>query len=177
MYHQVWIYLKIFWWHLNSPNWNKYWYYIIFNAPVWKLAVFPLINQSIKTRIHQYRKQVLIIIKCFVCYSTSLPSRNLYQIQRNIEVPVKHRWWNVFQKLKAVNYFRKTCHHRCLTGYQSHSKNNPGNIYLFVVNNRNTGKRSEICSKLKTKTSERCQWSFEHISHLFLVFLLLTLSK
>ena len=53
------------------------------------------------------------------------------------------------------------------------------------VNNRNTRERCEICSKLKTKTPERRQWrrscvfilNFEHILHLFLVFLLLTLNK
>ena len=28
----------------------------------------------------------------------------------------------------------------------------PANLYLFKFNNRNTGKRCEICSKLKTKT-------------------------
>ena len=30
----------------------------------------------------------------------------------------------------------------------------PGNIYLFKVNNRNTRKRCEICSKLVIKTPE-----------------------
>ena len=57
---------------------------------------------------------------------------------------------------------------------------------LTKVSNRNTrGKRYEICSKLSIKTPERRQWhrsgvfivNFEHISHLVLVFLLLTLSK
>ena len=43
-------------------------------------------------------------------------------------------------------------------------------IYLFKVRNRNTRKRSEICLKL-IKTPE------QRISHHFLVFLLLTLSK
>ena len=46
-------------------------------------------------------------------------------------------------------------------------------------------KRCEICSKLTIKTPERRQWrrsgvfivNFEHISHLFLVFLFLTLNK
>ena len=33
----------------------------------------------------------------------------------------------------------------------------PTNIYLFKVNNRNTRKRCEICSKLTTKTPERRQ--------------------
>ena len=35
--------------------------------------------------------------------------------------------------------------------------NNPANIYLFKVNNRNTRKRYEICSKLTIKTPERRQ--------------------
>ena len=55
---------------------------------------------------------------------------------------------------------------------------------MFKVNNRNTRTRSEICSKLTIKIPERRHWrrsgvfvNFEHISHLVLVFLLLTLSK
>ena len=84
---------------------------------------------------------------------------------------------------------------------------------MFKVNNRNTRKRYEICSKLIIKTAERsltCSRSiikalekgeifskltrktpelrqgrfavffiikFEHISYLFLVFILLTLNK
>ena len=61
----------------------------------------------------------------------------------------------------------------------------PFNIYLFKINNRNIGKRCEICSKLTIKALERGHWrrsgvfivNFEHISHLFLVFLLLILNK
>ena len=53
--------------------------------------------------------------------------------------------------------------------------------YLFKINNRNTRKGWEICSKLTLKTPERRRWrcsgvfivNFEHISHLFLMFLLL----
>ena len=59
------------------------------------------------------------------------------------------------------------------------------NIYLFKVNNRNTRKRCEIFSKFTIKTPERRQRlrsgvfivNFENISHIFLVFLLLTLNK
>ena len=55
------------------------------------------------------------------------------------------------------------------------------NIYLFKMNNRNTKKRCEICSTLTMKTPERRHWprsgvfivNFEHILHLFLMFLLL----
>ena len=60
----------------------------------------------------------------------------------------------------------------------------PAGNYMFKVNNRNTRKRREICSKLAIKTSERWNWrrsgviifNFEHILHLVLLFLLLTLS-
>ena len=57
-------------------------------------------------------------------------------------------------------------------------------IYLLKVNNRNTRTRCEIFSKLTKKIPERHHWhrsgifivNFEHISHLVLVFLLLTLN-
>ena len=61
----------------------------------------------------------------------------------------------------------------------------PIGIYLFKVNNRNTRARCIICSKLAIKTPEPRNWrrsgffivKFEHISHLVLVFLLLTLRR
>ena len=57
----------------------------------------------------------------------------------------------------------------------------PVAIYMFKVNKRNTRTRCKIRSKIAIKTPE---WSrsgvfivnFEHISHLDLVFLLLTLN-
>ena len=60
----------------------------------------------------------------------------------------------------------------------------PAGICLIKVNNRNTRKTCEICSKLTIKTPERCQWryfgvfivSFEHMSHLALVSVLFTLN-
>ena len=61
----------------------------------------------------------------------------------------------------------------------------PANSYLFKVNNRNIRKRYEIYPKLTIKRpkqphwyhSDACTVNFEYISHLFLVFLLLTLNK
>ena len=50
----------------------------------------------------------------------------------------------------------------------------PTGIYLCKVNNRNTRTRCEICSKLTIKIFFVA--NFEHISHLVLVFLLLTLN-
>ena len=57
--------------------------------------------------------------------------------------------------------------------------------YLLKVNNINTGTRWEICSKLTINTPERRHRhlsdvfivNFEHISHLVLVLILLTLSR
>ena len=60
----------------------------------------------------------------------------------------------------------------------------PTGNYMLKVNNRNTRTRCEICSELIIKIPERRQWlrfgifivNFEHIPHLVLVLLLLTLS-
>ena len=62
---------------------------------------------------------------------------------------------------------------------------NPAGNYMFKADNRNTRARCEICSKLTIKTPEQRHWrrsgvfivNFEHISHLALVFLLLTLNR
>ena len=61
----------------------------------------------------------------------------------------------------------------------------PTGNYMFTVNNRNAKTRCGICSKLTIKTPERRNWNrpgvfivdSEHISHLALLFLLLTLSR
>ena len=56
---------------------------------------------------------------------------------------------------------------------------------LFKVSKGNTKSISEICAKLTIKTPEWCQWrcctvfivNFEHISHIVLVFPLVTMKK
>ena len=55
----------------------------------------------------------------------------------------------------------------------------PANIYLLKVSIIDTRKRWEIWSKLTIKTPDHGVFivNFEHISYLFLVFLLLTLNK
>ena len=53
-------------------------------------------------------------------------------------------------------------------------KNSSTNVYLFTVNNSNTRKRCEICSKLTIKSPQRCSTvfivKFEHVSYLFTPF-------
>ena len=53
---------------------------------------------------------------------------------------------------------------------------NQAGIYLLKVSKRNTRTMCEICSKLTIKIPERRIYNFEYISHLILVFLLLTLN-
>ena len=58
----------------------------------------------------------------------------------------------------------------------------PAYKYILKVNNTKARRKWEICSKLTIKTPERLHWSrpgafnvnSEHISHLFLVLLVLT---
>ena len=76
-----------------------------------------------------------------------------------------------------------------VTNKHAHSKHCqtsmiPAGIYSLKVNNRNNRTGCEICSKLTVKTPERRHWhrsgvfvNFKHISHLVLVFLLLTCSR
>ena len=76
-------------------------------------------------------------------------------------------------------------HFEKLSFFSGGSLFKPVGNFMFKVNNTNTRTRCEICSKLITKTPERCQWchygvfivNFEHMSHLVLVFLLLTLNR
>ena len=70
------------------------------------------------------------------------------------------------QKSVGHMLMRETCHI-------------PAVNYMFKVNNKNTRTKCEICSKLTIDTSRRSGVfivNFEHVSHLFLVFLLLTLN-
>ena len=82
------------------------------------------------------------------------------------------------------NYEFQTLHLRCLTECRLRGWCNlvlfmfllslkcPAGNYIFKVNNRNTRTMREICSKLTIFIV-----NFEYISHLVLVFLLLTLSR
>ena len=66
--------------------------------------------------------------------------------------------------------FRQSC---------SHVLKIPAKICMFKVDNRNTRKKSEICSELTIKTPKRSVvfiFNFEHILHLFLEFLLSTVN-
>ena len=83
-----------------------------------------------------------------------------------------------------LKFFRNTRHYMVKELIHLKPLSQPAFIYLLKVDNRNTRTRCEICSKLTIKIPERRQWrrsgvfivNFEHISHLIVVFLLLTLN-
>ena len=80
-------------------------------------------------------------------------------------------WYNTFRKNVTIST-------------SSTNAEFPAGNYIFKINNKNTRTRCEICSNLTLNTPERRKWrrsgvfivNFEHISHLVLVFLLLTLN-
>ena len=67
----------------------------------------------------------------------------------------------------------------------NHFQYNRAGNYMLKVKSRNTRTRCETCSKLTIKIPERRHWrrsrifivNFEHVSHLVLMFLLLTSSR
>ena len=88
------------------------------------------------------------------------PSLSFHQIPSNKRKEIRQEW---LRRIKRI----------------------PAGIYVLKVSNNNTRTRCEICSKLRIKGPERRHWrrsgvfilNFEHIPHLVLVFLLLTLNR
>ena len=108
-----------------------------------------------------------------------------------------YKWYQIVQSvtyvitsLLCVIKSCKALHHQRFLGiigmeqWRKNGFNNSANIYLLKVDNRDIT-RFAIHWKLAIKTPERGHWhrsgffivNFEHISHLFLVFLWLTLNK
>ena len=92
----------------------------------------------------------------------------------SIDIKVQYGFLGSFWFLARFRY----------SGYSEHLGTLPAGICLLKVNNKNTKTRYEICSKLTIKIREQHQWhhsgifivNFEHISHLVLVLLLLSLN-
>ena len=79
------------------------------------------------------------------------------------------KYYHSSSLVSSLVLFRPKVNQRFLTLYAQPVYT--GGIYLLKVNDKNTRKRSEICSKLTIKTPERRQWrrsgifivNFEHI--------------
>ena len=88
-------------------------------------------------------------------------------------------------RFALLSYYRRNICEKSTTNILEQGPGTfPANIYLFKVNNSNTKKRGEKCPKFTRKALEESYWhrssvfivNFEHISYLFLMPLLLTLS-
>ena len=91
-----------------------------------------------------------------------------------------------FEKLLGVTFDNRFIFNYHISNiWKTFCNKHPVSIYIFKVNNRNTRTRCDISSKLTIKTPERHHWrrssvfivNFDCISHLVLVFLLLTLRR
>ena len=115
----------------------------------------------------------------------------ILSLKKNVEcLLLRQKWKNVPNRLEQW-FKRRTWLEEQLLVYKiwignASILNMPGSTEILPnVGNRDTRKRCGICSKLTMKTQERCHWgrfrafivNFEHISHLFLFFLLLTFYK
>ena len=93
-------------------------------------------------------------------------------IRKNFSVSFEFIW--IFQK----HYLFPSAIYLLTTKKFAKIEVSGANFYSFKVNNRSTGKRCEICSKLTVKTPERHRWrrsgvsiiNFEHILILFYCF-------
>ena len=98
----------------------------------------------------------LLFAFCCCCFSAAL--------NKSIILPFYCIFWNLvyFLLLSTLKLSQ-------ISNVLSLMRTTPAGNYMLKVNNRKTRTKSEICSKLIV--------NFEHISHLVLVFLLLTLSR
>ena len=119
-------------------------------------------------RCHWHRFGIFIVN--FDNFFTPFPNVSIVDIEH------KFVCWKVYytqKSLQALSIKANKC------SYALSQNKFTAYIYLFKVNNRKTRRRCEICSKLTIKIEERRQWgrfgvfivNFEHITHLFLVFL------
>ena len=118
-----------------------------------------------------------------------------FQILIKRKIPGQKKYFPSFQK-NFPWFSRFPRSHSEIPGFSRSARNPVGkhdifswfflaNIYLFKFNDRNIRKRCNIWSKLTLKTPDRCLWrrsrvfivNCEHISHIFLVFLMLTWNK
>ena len=131
-----------------------------------KLNLIFLIGQRCGLRECMLHLVFNFLAGCLINYKTkfSSASRKTYYWKMKLVftlIKLKGYFWHIFISLSTRFIY-------------------PANKYLFKFNNRNIRKRCERCSKLTIRTPERRHWSrsgvfivnFEHLSHLFLVFLL-----
>ena len=152
----------------------------------WSLSIFSIQNRSIIFGFVPMCRQ-LILYRFPGCWSIHLHQFECHQKAKTDEAyqPQLSDWLDEKGGLyfpRQLGFFQYDFHHKNLT--KNTYTSSPASNYLFKVHNRNTKTRYEICSKLTIKIPKRYQWdrscifivNFQNISHLVVVFLLLTLS-
>ena len=163
---------------------NVFWAYHFFNVSVDGSAapkVVPL--WGLKAQKHHmfdiFGEAYLWLLKSFLFFKhfytmLFIHRKNIEKTflgARPVQTVSKHVWmWHYGLKLRlGVNNFLETIYFVIIFKYLDMSKkglsiiyqnylHNPAKIDFSNVNNINTGKRREICSKLTIKTPEWCQW-------------------
>ena len=176
-------------WHSLSLSWQRVpLFFVLFLWLImWRChTCFSLLNDISFVMMDLYLSSLDTIVpevSCYVVYEISSPVDWRFQTD-DITFAGTLIWYHSHRPVHTNIYWdHLLCAYKQL--FALHCWMNPAGNYMFKVNNRNTRTRCEICSKLTIKTPERRQWrrsgvfivNFEHISHLVLVFLLLTLNR
>ena len=105
-------------------------------------------------------------------HSHQLITMMIFRNRLQISLQILHETVTYYIKNHSFSFRYKKNFHYCQSYCVlmiCHSSNNPANICLFKVNNRNTKKRCEISSKLTIiKTLELRQWLFMVLLYLAL---------
>ena len=153
----------------------------------WSISPFPILKKLPNMSL----REKCLIIRCFF-WSIFLRIRTEYRKIRTRKNSVsQHFSRSVSHPTQPNRRFKQSVNVTYLSRANTFRYNAdsirpyPAFIYLFKINDRGTRNMCEICSKLTIKKLERRHWcrsgpfivNFKHISHLLLVFLLLTLTK
>ena len=111
------------------------------NVPmIWKFWILPYTpKEMILFSISSIRCNIFRGI-CLIWYISQWSQKRVSKERQDVHLLTRN-------KLLKVLYVR-------LYSENSH----PAGNYMFEVNNKNTKRKCEICSKLTIKTTEQCQW-------------------
>ena len=76
-----------------------------------------------------------------------------YEIEKK-KIKIEKKYFGIQKNFSELRILCNKSLQKILKSMTSNSMNLPGNFYLFKVNNRNTKKQCEICSKIMIKTLE-----------------------
>ena len=166
---------------------HKWLKFVLVSCLYWKIifilgiqdSIFKSKAEDVKGSSSNFDSNISVLICLFKVNNRNTRTSCEICSKLTIKTPQRRQW-------RRSGDFIVSFEHEDVKGSSSNFDSNISvRICLFKVNNRNTRTSCEICPKLTIKTPQRRQWrrsgdfivNFEHISHLVLVFLLLTLSR